>query len=152
MHRSTLAHRLARSLSLGLTLAVVLAAMTAAPTFAGKRSSGGGSPSPSSSMTLSMVKDANGSGTPNWSESITWTVSTTVTTEPHVEVTCSQNGALVYSAASGYYAGYPWPGSQTMVLSSQSWNGGAASCVGRLYYLYGTKTITITSQSFSVGA
>jgi hypothetical protein len=79
-----------------------------------------------------MVVDQNGNGLPNWGDTITFNVSTTATTQPYVEVTCSQNGAVVYSAWAGFYDSYPWPGSQLMPLYSPSWTGGAADCTAVL--------------------
>jgi len=92
----------------------------------GKGKGGGGASS--SSLTLVMVGDANADGVPNWGDTITFDVSTTATSNPYVEVTCSQNGAIVYSAWAGFYDSYPWPGQRLMPLSSPSWTGGAADC------------------------
>jgi hypothetical protein len=94
----------------------------------GHKGGGGGS----SSLTLTMVADENSNGLPNWNDTITFNVSTTATTQPYVEVTCSQNGAVVYSAWAGFYSSYPWPGSQLMPLYSPSWTGGAADCTAVL--------------------
>ncbi len=86
----------------------------------------------SSSLALAMVADQNGDGLPNWGDTITFDVSTTQTDYPYVEVTCSQNGTVVYSAWAGFYDSYPWPGSQLMPLYSPSWTGGAADCTAVL--------------------
>jgi hypothetical protein len=45
---------------------------------------------------------------PNWGEDVTFKVSTTATTEPHVDLSCSQNGVNVYGATTGCYASYTW--------------------------------------------
>ena len=118
----------------------------------GGKGGGGTTSGGSGTLTLVMVTDNNGDGLPNWSDQITWNVSTTATTEPNVSVSCSQNGVVVYSASAGYYPGYPWPGTQIMTLRSQSWTGGAADCVAKLYYFSGTSTIYLTSMNFSAGA
>ena len=97
-----------------------------------------------------MVNDVNGNRLPNWGDNIRFDVSTSATTEPYVSVTCSQNGAVVYGAQTGYYAGYPWPWTQIMKLSSTAWQSGSASCVARLYSINGTSTTTITTSSFTV--
>jgi hypothetical protein len=106
---------------------------------------GGGSTGGSSSLALVMVNDANGNGAPNYGDTITFNVSTTATAQPYVEVTCSQNGTVVYSAWAGFYAGYLWPAQQYMPLGSPSWTGGAASCVATL-------NTSLAKLSFSVGA
>lgn len=110
----------------------------------------GGKPKPggSGTLTLVMVNDTNANGLPNWGDSVRFNVSTTATSEPNVSLTCTQNGAVVYGATTGYYASYPWPWTQTMTLSSTAWQGGAASCTAKLYYFSGTSTIDLTSISF----
>ncbi len=112
----------------------------------------GGTTGGTGSLTLVMVTDANSNGLPNWGDQVTFTVATTATSEPHVNVTCSQNGGVVYSASTGYYDGYPWPGTQIMTLQSQAWTGGSAICTAKLYYFSGTSTINLTSISFTAGA
>lgn len=109
----------------------------------------GGSGGGSSSLTLEMVNDLNADGLPNWGDSVTFNVSTTATTEPHVDLTCYQNGSLVLGATTGYYASYPWPWTQTMTLSSTMWQGGAADCTATLYYFDGRKSPVLASLRFT---
>ena len=116
----------------------------------GKPHGGGGTTGGTGSLTLRMVDPAD--TVANWGDQITWDVSTTATTQPNVDVTCKQNGVVVYGASAGFYAGYPWPWTQIMTLSSQAWSGGSADCVGRLYYISGTSTVTLASKSFTVAA
>jgi hypothetical protein len=118
----------------------------------GKPGGGGGTTGGSGTLTLAMVNDVNGNGLPNWGDSVTFNVSTTATTQPNVSLTCSQNGVVVYGATTGYYASYPWPWTQTMVLSSNSWQSGSAACTAKLYYFSGTSTINLSSISFTAGA
>ena len=99
-----------------------------------------------------MVDDKNGNNLPNYGDTITFHVSTTATTEPHVNLECYQGGTQVYSAVTGYYASYPWPWTQNMALWSYSWTGGAADCTATLYYFSGRKTITATTLGFHVDA
>jgi len=106
----------------------------------------GGKTTSSSSLTLVTLNSTD--GLPHWGQQITFNVSTTATTEPHVNVTCSQNGAVVYGAATGYYATYPWPWTQTMTLSSQSWTGGAADCTAVLQAYSGTSVTTLAILAF----
>jgi hypothetical protein len=99
-----------------------------------------------------MVSDANGNGLPNWGDTIRFDVSTTATTEPHVNLKCSQGGAVVYGASTGYYASYPWPWTQNMTLSSQMWTSGAAACTATLQAYSGTSVTTLGTLSFQAYA
>ena len=90
---------------------------------------------------------------PNWDEKVTFKVDTTgITSEPHVDLTCTQNGTVVLGATTGFYDSYPWPWTQVMTLSSNSWTGGAADCTARLYYFDGRKSPTIKTLSFHADA
>lgn len=112
----------------------------------------GGSTGGSGSLAVRMVTDNNANGLPNWGDQVTFTISTTATTQPHVSLKCSQNGAVVYSAASGFYPEYPWPGTEIMTLRSTAWQGGSASCTATLYYFSGTSTVNLTAINFTAGA
>ena len=140
-----------------LTVAIAIAFLAFAPAaFAGKGGNHGGGGTTTGtgtgSLTLKMVTDRNLNGLPNWGDTITFVVSTTATTEPHVNVSCSQNGVVVYGASTGYYASYPWPWTQNMTLSSQSWTGGAAACTATLQAYSGTSVTTLGTLSFQVSA
>jgi hypothetical protein len=117
---------------------------------------GGGKPSGgssgSSTLTLRMVTDNNGNGAPDYGDVITFDVSTSATTEPHVDLKCSQNGAVVLGATAGFYDSYPWPWTKIMTLSSQSWTGGEASCTATLYYFSGKSNTTLATLNFNAGA
>jgi hypothetical protein len=89
---------------------------------------------------------------PNWSEDVTFTVATTATATPHVDLTCSQNGTVVYGATTGFYDSYPWPWTQVMNLASRDWSGGAADCTARLYYFDGKRQTTLKSLTFRAEA
>jgi hypothetical protein len=106
---------------------------------------GGGS----GSLTLVMVTDSKDIGVPNWGDRVRFDVSTTATTEPNVSLTCSQNGVVVYGAVTGYYEGYPWPWTQVMTLSSNTWQGGRADCTAKLYYFSNNRTVDLASKSFT---
>jgi hypothetical protein len=99
---------------------------------------------------LSLVLENSTDGQPHWGQTVTFKVSTGATTQPNVSLDCYQNGVLVYGAVAGFYAGYPWPGSQNFILSSPSWTGGGASCTASLYYFSGRKTVTLTNLNFQV--
>ncbi len=110
----------------------------------GKGGGGGGKPVKNSpnGLSMRMVLDQNNDGLPNWNDQITFSIDQTATTEPHVDVVCSQNGTLVYSAWTGYFESYPWPWTQTFTLKSNAWTGGAADCTATWKYFDGRKTIT----------
>lgn len=144
----------ARRLAIGsLVSCLALGAMGGA-SFAA-RGGGGGKPggaTTSSSLSVVMVTDLNTNGSPNWGDTITFSISTTATLEPHVSLTCSQGGEVVYGATAGFYDGYPWPWTKLMTLSSTLWSGGAANCTAKLQQYSGTKVINLASISFNVGA
>jgi hypothetical protein len=117
----------------------------------GKRGGGGSNTTGNGSLSLVMVTDNNGDGLPNWSDSVTFNVSTTES-QPNVDVKCSQNGVVVYSATAGFYDGYPWPWATTMMLKSNAWQGGAADCTARLYIFSGSGSTTLASISFAAYA
>src|SRR5881296_2957247 len=88
-------------------------------------------------------------GLAHWGGQVTFTVSTTATTEPHVSLRCSQNGVVVYATQTGFYAGYLWPWTQVMTLSSVAWTGGSADCVATLYYFSGASVISVGTLSLT---
>ena len=88
-------------------------------------------------------------GVAHWGHQVTFTVSTTATTEPHVSLKCSQSGVLVYATQTGYFAGYLWPWTQVMTLSSVAWTGGSADCVATLYYFSGASVVSLGTLSFT---
>ena len=153
-------HRGRRALA-GLAAAALLTVGVAgAPAFAAKGGGGGSKPTggsggTSSSLSIAepLVYDANGDGLPNWGDTITFNISTTATSAPYVDLTCSQTGTLVYSATSGFFAGYMWPWTKNMTLSSQSWTGGAANCTATLYY-FGSrgKKVVLSTLNFPANA
>lgn len=106
----------------------------------------------SSTSNLSLVLLNSTDGLPHWGQNVTFSVATTVTTEPYVSLDCSQNGAIVYGASAGFFPSYPWPGSQIFPLSSPSWTGGGASCTATLYYVNGKRTITLKTLNVQVYA
>jgi hypothetical protein len=110
---------------------------------------GHGKPAPLSTDVFSLDVLNSTDGVAHWGQQVTFTVSTTATTEPHVSLRCSQNGVLVYATQTGYYAGYLWPWTQVMTLSSVAWSGGSADCVATLYYFSGASVVSLGTLSFS---
>jgi hypothetical protein len=111
---------------------------------------GGGGKKPSPTGTLALVPMDSTDGVAHWGQRVTFDVATTATTQPHVNVTCSQSGVVVYGTTTGYYADYPWPWTQVMTLASLDWTGGAADCVATLWYASGAKMVTLTTLNFHV--
>lgn len=138
-------------LALALVPAVGLAAQGG--NAANQGSGGGGKPGGGGgSITLRMVEDANGNGSPNWSDTVSFDVSTTATSSPELKLTCSQGDVVVYRTQTAYYDGYPFPWTQLMKLESGMWTGGAADCTAVLFYPSGRKTVTLATLSFHVDA
>lgn len=133
-----------------LSVLVLVAVPAALAGKGGGGAGGNGKPSRggSGSLSLVMLNDTGTAGT-SWGDTVTFNIQQSATTEPHVDLTCSQNGTVVYGATAGFYASYPWPWTVDMTLSSQMWTGGGASCVARLYYFSGSSTTTLATASFT---
>ncbi len=98
---------------------------------------------------FSLVVLNSTDGLAHWGGQVTFTVSTAATTEPHVSLRCSQNGILVYATQTGFYAGYLWPWTQVMTLTSVAWTGGSADCVATLYYFSGANVVSLGTLGFT---
>jgi hypothetical protein len=125
---------------------VVLALVPAAFAAKGGKPNNGNNTN-TSTLSLQLVVDANADGQPSWGDTVRFVVSNPPT-DPNVELVCSQNGAVVYAAQTGYYAN-TWPSTGDMILGSQSWSGGAADCTARLYVFDGSRTDTLVTSSFT---
>jgi len=141
--------KVARAVTVPAVLALTVAGI-AAPAFAGKPA-GTGKPSAGGS-TLTLVLLDSTDGVAHHGQRVTFEASSSSTTSPHVRLSCSQGGTVVYSTQTGYYASYPWPWTNTMTLSSSAWTGGAADCTATLYWFDGQKTVTGATLSFPVAA
>jgi hypothetical protein len=130
----------------GLVAAIVIALPASA------LAKGPSGSTPSSTLALLMVSDANGDGLPNWNDSVTYKVATTATTQPYVSTQCTQNGKLVLSTSAGFYPSYAWPSAQTVPLSTALWTSGAADCTAKLYYPTRKGTTTLATITFHAGA
>jgi hypothetical protein len=137
---------------LGLTALIVVGAvgLTPAAAFAGKGGSAVKGSGGASSVSVVMVNDVNRDGSANYGDTITFSVSSSATTQPYVELTCAQNGTVVYQHTAGIYPGYPW--SQNYVLSSNYWTSGGASCSAILEYNTRRGTSTLATLDFAVNA
>ena len=134
-----------------LLMALAIGLVSATPTFAAKPCGGGkGGGATAGGGTLTLVLLNSTDGLPHWGQNVTFNVSTTATTEPNVSLNCYQNGKLVYGAVAGFYASYPWPGTQIMNLASASWTGGGATCTATLYAISGSSTVNLATLNFQV--
>jgi hypothetical protein len=126
--------------------AVVFALVFAGAAFAGKGSG-------SSSIAGPYLASAGGSGgnaaiTPAFGQTITFSVSTTETSNPFVNVNCYRNGVLVMNSWSAFF---PGGSGQDFGLYSPVWQGGAANCTADLGMLASNgKWKVLASTSFGV--
>jgi hypothetical protein len=141
--------RIARTAQVGalvLALAVVPAALAA------KGHGGGGNTATGSSSITGpvMVTDT---GTPGLSmgDYVTFTVSTTATTTPFVNLSCYQNGVQVATGLKGFWDGSIDP-NWNFGLSSPLWQSGAADCVATLEKQTKQGWQQLASLSFHVDA
>ena len=117
------ANRVTRALV--VPVVAITALSVTAPAFAGKpdRSSTSGS-------SLSVVVKDGADQVPNYYETITFNVTSTVD-KKWVDLYCYQGGEFVYSQTAGFFPGYPW--APDYQLASAYWTGGAADCEATLY-------------------
>jgi hypothetical protein len=139
-------------LIVALVLVLALAPIAFAAKAAKPSGGGGGGSTGSNSISLVVSTDLNGNGSPNWSDTITYNVSTTVTSSPSVKTTCYQNGVAVLWTTASFYAGNPFSYMDYLALKSGMWTGGAADCMAVMYYSSGKRTITLSTLSYHVDA
>lgn len=136
-------------IAVAATIAVAL--VFAGTAFAGKTSS------PSSSIagpfvvaTSTASPLAASTTAPQFGQTITFTVSTTATTNPFVNLNCYQNGLLVMNSWSAFFPGGT---DQNFGLYSPAWQSGAANCQADLGMLTSNgKWKVLASTSFNVNA
>lgn len=110
-------------------------------------------PQGTSTITLRMVKDANGSGTPNYGDIVTFDVQTTETAHPWVTLRCFQNGVLLAQESNRMDLGVQ---GEFTLGPSPLWQSGAADGVASLEswdtYSKNRKVSEITTLNFAIGA
>jgi hypothetical protein len=122
------------------------AASTALASSLGKAPAGG-----TTSPAIKLVNLTAPGASPSFGQQVTFTVSTTATAYPWVELRCYQGGANVYYASVGYYPSYMFP--QTFTLGpTPSWSGGAANCTASLVSYDTRRTKVIATLGFGVTA
>jgi hypothetical protein len=147
--RSVFTHS-AQVIAEGALLSLLVVGLMAGTAFAAKGGGGGhkggGGTGGTGTITLgAIVTDNNGNGLPNWSDFVDFNISTTATTEPWVNLVCSQNGVVVANGWDGYFAA-SITGTKFGLYSS-AWTGGAADCVA---YLTTPTWTRLGSTSFHV--
>lgn len=106
-----------------------------------------------SNSTIAVVLLDSTDGVAHYGQRVTFTVSTTATAKPMVQLDCYQGGTHVYWASAGFYEGYPWPWNREFRLTSSYWTGGAADCTATLYSNgRNGRIVTHASTSFPVAA
>jgi len=137
-----------------LLIALAVAMLSVSPALAakggnGKPSGGGGTIS-----LAPLVYDANANGLPNYGDRVTFTLSTTATDKPWVELDCYQGGALVYQYRRGFFEG-SLTGEVFNLGGTVAWQSGAADCTAWLekYTSKGSSSWSkLASTSFHVDA
>jgi hypothetical protein len=153
LHRRPVRGRRTGLAAAALAVAALTTLGASAPALAAKGSGGGGKPGgggTTSSSSLKLVLLDSPDADAHWGGQVKFDVTTTATTQPHVSLSCSQGGTVVYTSQTGYYDSYPWPWTQTFTLSSGAWTGGAADCTATLYYFTGSKTVNAATLGFGV--
>jgi hypothetical protein len=132
--RSVFSHT-AQALAEGALIALIVVGLVAGSAFAARGGSGkpGGGSTATGTLAVKMVVDANGNGSPNYGDDITFTFSQSATTTPMVGLRCWQGTNFVYDGYVGYFpnaVGDEWFG-----LSSNYWTPtDPANCTARLFY------------------
>lgn len=130
------------------TTAAILVALALAGTASGGNKSSS-SISPPIVVSTGSAPAPSTSTLPQYGDTITFTVSTTATSQPFVNLVCYQNGVLVANGWGAFFAG--GLGGENFVLSSPAWSGGAANCTANLdMYVSSSKYKVLTSTSFDV--
>lgn len=134
-----------------VAVAFAFALVFAGTAFAGKTSTSSSIAGP---FVVSSTSESLVSGTsttaPQFGDTITFSVATTATTNPFVNVDCYQDGVLVMNSWSAFFPGGV---NQNFGLYSPVWRSGAADCRADLGMLTNNgKWKVLASMSFHVNA
>ena len=161
MTNATRDDRRSRTIASAIAVGLLGAALVSGTALAGKPSgAGGGGPKGGGGSTAGtgtiglatpLVVDRNGNGLPDYTDVVTFNISTTATTTPYVNLVCTQNGVMVASGWRGYWAG-SLDTSWNFGLESGAWPGGAADCTAYLKMQTKQGWSILASTSFPVGA
>jgi hypothetical protein len=133
----------ARTASVAAMCLALAPVALAAKVGGGAHRGGGGGPTSGGSISLVVLNSPDGLA--HWHGEVTFDVSTTATSEPWVELTCSQNGAVVLTGWKGFFERSLT--TQVFTLGSNGWQGGPADCTAWLETPKGAK---LASTSFHV--
>ena len=103
------------------------------------------SPKGGRSSSIALVQPS-----PHYGDAVTFTISTTVTDQPWVNLKCYQGGTLVAEGWDGFFAGAL--GDRLFGLYSPAWTGGAADCTAWLVDYANGRWKQLASTSFHVDA
>ena len=85
---------------------------------------------------------------PSYGDSVEFTVSTTATDSPFVNVKCYQGSTLVNDSWASYFGAH----NRSFGLETPTWTGGAADCTATLTMWSNERNKVLASTSFHVGA
>ena len=144
--------RESRSRSALLVACVTVAALgTTAVASAARTSKPGPSGGGTTSTALKLVNLSAPGSSPRFGQQVMFTVSTTATASPWVELKCWQGSTLVYDNWVGYFSSYMF--SQVFTLGPTAmWSGGAANCTAYLVSEDAKRPSTLGTLSFGVSA
>jgi hypothetical protein len=150
--------RRVRTILSAIAVGLLAAAIVSGPALAAR--GGGGGPKGGGgtnvgggtiALATPLVVDNNGNGLPDYTDVVTFNISTAATTTPYVNLVCTQNGVLVASGWRGYWDG-SLDTSWNFGLESGAWPGGAADCTAYLKMQTKSGWSILASTSFPVGA
>lgn len=138
---------------MGVVAAAAVALGIAPVAMAGHKPGGGGGGTTGGSGTISLKLLDSPDGLAHFGNHATFTVSTTATTMPWVELKCYVGGTLVYDMSNGIF---PTSLNQIFTLGpTPLWSSGAADCTAYLQNLTGGRNgsaTTLGTTSFHVYA
>lgn len=136
--------------SLHLAAALAGVAFSVAPlAIAGKGGAGAaGGGKPSGSAGTATIAIAEGYADPRTNGTVAFAISTTATTQPYVNLKCSQGGVVVYDGYEGYFEHALDDG--IFRLASNGWNSGDADCTATVVKYSSKGWQPLGSMSFHV--
>lgn len=130
-------------------IATLALGLVAGSVFAGNGARGGGKATYSGTIALAaLVEDANGNGTPNHGDVVTFNIATNHSA-PYVELACYQAGTRVLLGRKGYFES-SLDTNRNFGLASGQWTSGAADCTASLVYMTRRGWSSYASTSFHV--
>ena len=138
-------HRLALAALFSIAVLALVPAALAGK--GGGGTGGGGKPSRAGNGTITLAPVNSADGLAHYGGIVSFNISTTATTQPWVNLKCSQNGVVVAQGWDGYFVGSL--SGESFGLYSGNWTGGAADCTA---YLTTPQHSVLASTSYHVYA